>query len=99
MRLQTWPYGMGQRWSAALERKAISENDRMYSVAVGGHINWAKDGGTATEKGIRRGQVRKGCIMPLRRPMASAWLMHPNYQKMKILLHAMGMGSGKAAIS
>ena len=59
MRLQTWPCGMGQRRRAALERKTISESDRIYSVTVGGHINWAKDGGTATEKCIRRGQVRR----------------------------------------
>jgi hypothetical protein len=59
MRLQTWPCGMGQRRSEALERKTISESDRMYSVTVGGHINWAKDGVTVTEKGIGRGQVRR----------------------------------------
>ena len=59
MRLQTWPCCMGQRRSAALERKTISESDRMYSATVGGHINWAKSVGTATEKGIRRGQVRR----------------------------------------
>ncbi len=84
MRLQIWPCGMGQRRSAALERKAIGESDRIYAVTVGGHINWAKDGGTATEKSIRRGQVRtttgKGCIV-----LAQAY---------EILLRIGGVGNG-----
>ncbi len=48
-----------EKFKKAHKSVQSGESDLMYSVTVGGHINWVKDGGTATEKGIRRGQVRR----------------------------------------